>query len=251
MPGLHNRTYPDLSWLVLTSSYLSWPVLSWPVLTCPDLSWPALTCLDLSWPTLRFLALVTVVVPRWRRLMTRFFTYMSWSALTCPDLPSALLCSSLPAILVFWGHFRGSWEKLSYFLNLRWYLLLYSKRPPWSHSFNAKIGLKNGPPWAEIIEKKQNGVAVWFGMPCLKTFLQVSWPTVVCFSNQFLHWDRGIEAVVLSTIRGMNRVFKNRIFFPTSLENGLKTSRFEVSESQTNIGSKKFGVKKILVRKKF
>ena len=50
-----------------------------------------------------------------------------------------------------------------------------------------KIGLKNGPLWAEIIEKKQNGVPVWFGMPCLKVFLQVSRPMVVRFSNQFLH----------------------------------------------------------------
>ena len=141
------------------------------------------------------------------------------------EKPFFPISSSFPAILGFLGHFRGSWQKISDFKKLRLYLLLYPKRPPWSHGFNAKIGLKNGPPWAEIIEKKQNGITVWFGMACLKTFLQVSRPTVVRFSNRFLHWNRGIEAVVLSTIRGTNGVFKNRVFFPTSLKNVLKNPK--------------------------
>ena len=45
----------------------------------------------------------------------------------------------------------------------------FQTRPKWparAHSFNAKIGLKNGPPWAEIFKKKQNWVAVWFGLAC-------------------------------------------------------------------------------------
>ena len=99
--------------------------------------------------------------------------------------------------------------------NLR--ILLYSKRPSRCHGFNAKIGLKNGPLWAEIFEKNQNGVAVWFGGPCLKTFLQISRARVVRFSNRFLHWNRGIETVVLSTIKGTNGVFKNPKIFPASL----------------------------------
>ena len=37
---------------------------------------------------------------------------------------------------------------------LRLYLLLYSKRQFQSHGFNEKIGLKNGPPCAEIFVKK-------------------------------------------------------------------------------------------------
>ena len=44
-------------------------------------------------------------------------------------------------------------------------------------------------------------------MPCLKTFLQICQPRLVHFSNRFLHWNRGIKAVVLITIKGTNGVF--------------------------------------------
>ena len=51
---------------------------------------------------------------------------------------------------------------------------------------------------------------VWHAM--FKTFLQISRPTVVHFSNRFLNWNRGIETVILSTIKGTNKVKKIEIF---------------------------------------
>ena len=39
---------------------------------------------------------------------------------------------------------------------------MYSKRPPQSHSFNAKISLKNGPPWAKIFDVAWFDVRVIF-----------------------------------------------------------------------------------------
>ena len=97
--------------------------------------------------------------------------------------------------------------------------------PPQSRGFNAKIGLKNGPPWAEILAK------MFLNMACQTkpwprfVFSQLFRPRVVRFSNRFLHWNRGIEVVVLSTIRCTNRVFKNRKIFPASLKNGLKNPK--------------------------
>ena len=143
------------------------------------------------------------------------------------ETPFFPISSGFPAILGFWGHFQGSREKISDFKKLRLYLLLYSKRPPRSHGFNAKIGLKNGPPWAEILAK------MFFNMACQTkpwphfVFSQFSRPKVVRFSSRFLHWNRGIEAVVLSTIRGTNGVFKNQNFFSASLENGLKNPKLQ------------------------
>ena len=70
------------------------------------------------------------------------------------EKPFFQISSVFPSILGFWGHFWGSQAKSSDFQKLRLYLLLYSKRPSRSHSFNAKIGLKSGPLWAVIFEKK-------------------------------------------------------------------------------------------------
>ena len=71
-----------------------------------------------------------------------------------------------PQFWVFEVIFEARRQNLLIFKNSVLYLLLYSKRPSRSYGFNAKIGLKNGPLWAEIFEKNQNGVAVWFGVPC-------------------------------------------------------------------------------------
>ena len=106
---------------------------------------------------------------------------------------------------------------------LHLWLLLYSKRPSWSHGFNAKIGLKNEPPWAEIFEKNHYWLAVWFGMPCQKIFLWISRPRVVRFSNRFLRWNREIKTVVLSTIKVTNGVKKFMKIFQKSSKIAAKT----------------------------
>ena len=56
-------------------------------------------------------------------------------------------------------------------------------------------------------------------------FSQISRARVVRFSNRFLLWNRGIETVVLSTIKGTNGVFKNQKIFPTRVKNGLKNPK--------------------------
>ena len=40
-----------------------------------------------------------------------------------------------------------------------------------------------------------------------------------------LHWNCGIDRVVLSTIKGSNRVFKNQKILPESLKNDLKNPK--------------------------
>ena len=45
-------------------------------------------------------------------------------------------------------------------------------------------------------------------------FSQINQPRVVCFLNRFLHWNRGIETVILSKIKGTNGIFKNPTKFP-------------------------------------
>ena len=50
---------------------------------------------------------------------------------------------------VFGAFFLGFWAKFSDLFHLRIYLSLFSKWPSRSHSFHAKIGLKNDTPCAE------------------------------------------------------------------------------------------------------
>ena len=87
---------------------------------------------------------------------------------------------------------------------LHLWLLLYSKWPSWSHGFNAKIGLKNEPPWAEIFTKIFFDMACQTKPPANNGFSQISQPRVVRFSNRFLRWNREIKTVVLSTIKVTN-----------------------------------------------
>ena len=147
--------------------------------------------------------------------------------------------NSIPKWTSFYLKFSDcipNWE--TFVREVLWFDALFSKwrndknldqlslsRPSGSHDFNAKIGLKNRPPWPEIFAKmllnmaRQTKPQPHFG------FSQISRPRAVCFSNRFLHWNRGIETVVLSTMKGTNGVFKKRKILPTSLKNGLKNAK--------------------------
>ena len=105
------------------------------------------------------------------------------------------------------------------------------------HGFNAKSVLKMGHPGPRYLSK-QNGVAIWFCVPCLNFFLQISRHRVVRFSNRSLLWNRGIETVVLSTIIGTNRVFKYPKKIPESFKNRLKNPKLR--ENLTWFGKKGF-----------
>ena len=137
------------------------------------------------------------------------------------------ISSSFPAISGFCGHFWPSWEKFPDFQKLHLYLLLYLKWPSWSHGLNAKIGLKNGPLWAEIFAKMFLNMACQTKPQPHFVLTQLSRPREVRFSNRFLHWDRGIETVILSTMKGTNAVFKNLKILPRSLKNGLKNPKLQ------------------------
>ena len=80
-----------------------------------------------------------------------------------------------------------------------------------SDGFNAKIGL-------------QTCFLTWHAKPDRNPFCFFSNISVqgFPFSNRFLHWNRGIKRVVLSTIKGTNGDFKNQKILPASLRNGLK-----------------------------
>ena len=72
----------------------------------------------------------------------------------------------------------------------------------------------------------QNHFSTWHAKPnrnLIFVFCQISRPRVVHFSNRFLHWNRGIETVVLSTIKGTNGVFKNPKIFPRASKIASKT----------------------------
>ena len=107
---------------------------------------------------------------------------------------------------------------------------------PW---FQCKIGFKNGPPRAKIFEKKQNGVAVWFCVPCLKFFYKYPRTGWSAFQTELCkYWNRGIETVVLSTIIGTNGVFKYPKKIPMSFKNRLKNPKLR--ENLTWLGKKAF-----------
>ena len=105
------------------------------------------------------------------------------------------------------------------------YLLLYSKWPSQSDSFKAKIGLKNEPPGAEIFAKMYFNTAHQTKPPAKNGFSQISQPRVGRFSNRFLRWNREIETVVLSTIKGTNGTKKMLWILSTNLKYRLKNPK--------------------------
>ena len=140
------------------------------------------------------------------------------------EKPFFPISSIFHAILGFWGHFWGSRENFSKFQKLRLYLLLYSRRPSWSHGFNAKIRLKNNPSWAEIFEKMQFWLVFWFGTPCWNIFVNIS-AQGGSILNWCLCWNCDIKRVVLSTIKGTNGVKKFMKILSRYIKNHLKTTK--------------------------
>ena len=135
------------------------------------------------------------------------------------------ISSSFPAILGFWGDFWRLWTKLSQTFSLRRYLLLYSKQPSWSHGFNAKIGLKNEPPWAEIFKKMFFNMAHQTKLPANNSFSQIYQLRLGHFSNRFLRWNRVFKTNVLSTMKGTNGVKKIMKILSMNVKNHLKKNK--------------------------
>ena len=121
----------------------------------------------------------------------------------------------------FWGFFKQFLRFADKILGF--VPIIDLKQTPLSHGWNAKIGFKNNPTCADILPKNYNWVEVWFGVPCLNTFLQISRPRVFRFSNQFLHWNRGIKTVVSSIMKGTYGISKNLKMLSPKLKNGLKS----------------------------
>ena len=131
------------------------------------------------------------------------------------EKPFSLIRYNFSVILGFWGSQNFAILKNCF------YILSHSKQMSWSHGFNAKIGLKNGQPWAKIFAKMFRNMAGRTKPQPHFVFSQITWPRVVRFSNRFLLWNCGIEAVVLSTIKGTTEEKKNQILY-VYLKNWLK-----------------------------
>ena len=126
------------------------------------------------------------------------------------------------------------------------YLLLYSKRPPWSHGFNAKIGLKNRPPWAEIFTNIFLDMAHQTKPQPNYRFSQISQHKVGCFSNRFLSWNCEIKTVVLSMSRGTNKVKKIRNFCPQTYKITSKTQNCRKPRPDKEKGSNYWDLTKVI-----
>ena len=61
-----------------------------------------------------------------------------------------------------------------------------------------------------------------FDLQSLRTVLKISRARLLRFSNRFLHWNRVIKTVVLTTIKATNRSIKNLQNLAVYLKNGLK-----------------------------
>ena len=142
-----------------------------------------------------------------------------------------------PQFWVFEAIFEARGEN-NRFLKTPFVTLIVLKTTASIPRFQCKNRFENGPPWAEILAK------MFLNMACQTkpwphfVFSQLSRPRVVRFSNRFLHWNRGIETVVLSTIKGTNGVFKNPKIFPASLKNRLKNPKLR--ENLTWLGKMAF-----------
>ena len=85
-----------------------------------------------------------------------------------------------------------------------WKNSCYSKGPTWSDSFNANIGSQKYALGLEILTKTFEITRVWFGDLNFGTFCLISLDSLHIFQNWFLHWNRELEPVVLSTMSPIN-----------------------------------------------
>ena len=100
-------------------------------------------------------------------------------------------------------------------------IILINRKWDWFYQFEKRTTLER-----DIWEKtKWDCGLVWRAM--FKNFFAniSAHGAVVSFSNQFLHWNCGMETVVLRTIKCPNEVFKNWKNLPTSLKSGLKNPK--------------------------
>ena len=56
----------------------------------------------------------------------------------------------------------------------------------------------------EILAKRSQNMQVWFGNPDFGTFWLISQDPLHIFQNRFLHWNRELKPVVLSTMKPIN-----------------------------------------------
>ena len=59
----------------------------------------------------------------------------------------------------------------------------------------------------ELLAKMLQNMQVWFGDLDFGTFCLVSWDLVHTFQNRFLHWNRELKLVILSTMNLINGTF--------------------------------------------
>ena len=104
---------------------------------------------------------------------------------------------------------RFSYKMFVFILHLSVDYTIPGGWPAWTHGFNAKIGFKKYAPSPEISAKMSKILQIWFGDLNLDTFNLISQDSVHIFQNRFLHWNRGFEPVVLSTMnpRNLTKIF--------------------------------------------
>ena len=128
----------------------------------------------------------------------------------------AQLALVFPQFWVFEAIFDPCGQNFHRLLYSVYPLLLYSKRPSQSHGFNAKIGLKNEPLWAEIFTKMFFNMARQTKPPANNVFLKYLSPGWVIFQTDFC-----VETGHFS----YNKRYKRNIL-SMNLKNHLKNPKF-------------------------
>ena len=100
--------------------------------------------------------------------------------------------------LFYLFEFRDPYKSEKKFFQL--WGLWYSKRPAWTHGFNAKINFEIYAPSPEILAKKFPNLAFQAKYQKSLTFLSTAKNLVHIIKKRFLRWNCGFKPVVLSTI---------------------------------------------------
>ena len=81
----------------------------------------------------------------------------------------------------------------------------YSKRPACAYGFNAKIWFEKYTMSPEILTKMCQNLGCQTKPAYFETFWPISQDSVHNFQKRFLHWNRGLKPIVLSTMKPIIR----------------------------------------------
>ena len=150
-------------------------------------------------------ALGCVIITFFQRFYWHYFSWVHFVYIIEEESKNRFFC---PTYLILAYKFAWTllWGKKK-FVSFIGFMVL--KRPAWAHGFNAKISFEKYALGPEILTKMCPNSGGQTKPSYFETFLSISRDSVRIFQNRFLHWNRELKPVVLSTMKPINETKKN------------------------------------------